>query len=93
MSADQGEIERLTVWIEALQKRIGQLEGQVRGLMTSQTVEAEAFVLRDDRAEIRARLDLRNYAPRLTFYDRLGNERFHIGLHSDGTPDVADLGR
>ena len=93
MSTEREDIARLTAQVEALLERVMQLEGQVYRLMESQTVEAEVFILRDDRAEIRARLDLREYAPRLTFYDRLGHERLHIGLHADGTPDLPGMWR
>jgi hypothetical protein len=54
--------------------------------MTSQTVEAKEFVVRDDRGEIRARLEMQGYRPHLTFYDRLGKERLRIGLRTDGSP-------
>jgi hypothetical protein len=77
--------------LDMILERLNALEFQVSGLMQSASVEAEAFVLKDDRAHIRARLDLRDHAPRLTFYDRIGDERLHIGLHADGTPDVAGL--
>jgi hypothetical protein len=30
----------------------------------------------------------RQAAPRLTFYDRIGDERLRIGLHTDGTPSM-----
>ena len=59
--------------------------------MQSASVEAESFVLRDDRAQVRARLDLRDHAPRLTFYDCIGDERLHIGLHANGTLDVSGV--
>jgi hypothetical protein len=93
MSTEREDIARLTAQVEALLERVMQLEGQVYRLMESPTVEAEAFVLRDDRAEVRARLDIRDHATRLTFYDSIGHERLHIGLHADGTPDVSDLSR
>ncbi len=54
--------------------------------MTSQTVEAREFVVRDDRGEIRARLEMQQYAPCLTFYDGAGQERLKIGLRADSSP-------
>jgi len=62
------------------------LEVQVRGLVTSPTVEAKEFVVRDDHGVIRARLEMEQYAPCLTFYDPLGKERLKIGLRTDGSP-------
>jgi hypothetical protein len=45
-------------------------------------------VVRDDRGEIRARFEMQEYAPCLTFYDRVGQERLRIGLRTDGFPSV-----
>ncbi len=41
----------------------------------SQTVEAREFVLKDERAQIRARLKLEGSIPCLVFYDRWGRPR------------------
>jgi hypothetical protein len=68
-------------------------EFQVSDLMQSQTVEGQAFVPHDDRVRVRARLELRDHAPRPTFYDSIGGERLRLGLNRDGTPDVGDLRR
>ncbi len=54
--------------------------------MKSQTADAKEFAVRDDRGEIRARLEMEGYMPHLIFYDRLGKERLKIGLRTDGTP-------
>jgi hypothetical protein len=79
--------------LDTIFERLNALEYQVSGLMRSESVEAQAFVLHDDRARIRARLDLRDHTPCLTFYDGIGGERLHIGLHMDGTPDCSRMRR
>ena len=56
--------------------------------MTSQTVEAKEFVVKDVRGEIRARLEMQQYAPCVTFYDPAGKERLKIGLRTDSSPVV-----
>jgi hypothetical protein len=93
MTSQTPDLAGVMARLDMILERLNALEFQVSGLMQSESVEAEAFVLRDERAQIRARLDLRDHAPRLTFYDRLGGERLRLGLNMDGTPDVADLGR
>ncbi len=85
--------ELLAARLEAILDRLANLEVQVHGLMTSQTVEAREFVVRDTRGEIRARLEMQEYAPCLTFYDRAGKERLRIGLRKDGTPAMWVEGR
>ncbi len=45
-------------------------------------------MVRDDRGEIRARFEMQEYAPCLTFYDRVGQERLRIGLRTDGFPSI-----
>ncbi len=91
MSSEREDLGWLTARLRMLEERVHQLEGQVQGVLLNQTIEAQEFVLRDARGEVRARLDLRDYAPRLTFYDGIGGERVHIGLHMEGTPDMAGL--
>ena len=91
MTSQPPDLAAVLARLDRIHERISRLEFQVSGLMQSESVEAEAFVLRDDRGEIRARLDLRDHAPRLTFYDRIGEERLHIGLHADGTPDLSGI--
>ncbi len=54
--------------------------------MTSPTVEAQEFVVRDERGVIRARIEMEAHAPCVTFYDPLGVERLKIGLRADSTP-------
>jgi hypothetical protein len=88
MSLETPELTRLTARLEMIVNRLEKLEVQVRGLVTSQTVEAKQFVVRDDRGEIRARLEMQEYAPCLTFYDRAGQERLKIGLRTDSSPVV-----
>jgi hypothetical protein len=61
--------------------------------MMSQTVDAKEFIVRDDRGEIRARLEMQQYAPCLIFYDRAGKERLKIGLRTDATPALWVEGR
>ena len=51
-------------------------------------MEGREFALRDERGEIRARLEMQEYAPRLTFYDRVGDERLRVGLQTDGSPSL-----
>lgn len=91
MGTEREDIGWLTARIRMLEERVHQLEGQVQGLMMIQAIEAQEFILRDGRGEVRARLDIRDYAPRLTFYDRIGGEGLHIGLHADGTPDLPEI--
>ena len=88
MTAETPDLQSLAYQLEALRERLQNLEVQVRGLMTSQTVEAKAFVLRDDRGRICARLDIQGYSPRLTFFDRGGDERLSVGLRSEGSPSL-----
>ncbi len=59
----------------------------------SQTVEAREFVLKDERAQVRARLKLEGTVPRLVFYDRWGKPRLWIGLEDDGSPSIQVEGR
>ncbi len=86
MTPETPDLTRLTARLEALGNRLHNLEVQVRGLLMSQPVEAREFVVRDDRGEIRARLEMAQFAPCLTFYDRAGKERLKIGLRTEGSP-------
>ncbi len=86
MTAEGPDLRILAARLEAIVDRLEKLEVQVRALVTSQTVEAKEFVVRDERREIRARLEMQEYAPCLTFYDRLGKERLTVGLRTDGSP-------
>ncbi len=43
-------------------------------------------MVKDDRAVIRARLKMEQYAPCLTFDDPAGKERLKIGLRTDSSP-------
>ena len=86
MIPEAPELCSLAARLGAILERLEKLEVQVRALVTSPTVEAREFLLRDERGEIRARLEMHDYAPSLTFYDRVGTERLRIGLRSDGTP-------
>lgn len=87
------EFAAVVARVEAIVGRLERLEVQMLGLVASQTVDAKEFVVRDERREIRARLEMQEYAPCLTFYDRLGTERLKIGLLTDGTPAVWVEGR
>jgi len=91
MTPQTPDLAAVMARLDMIGERLGSLEFQVIGLLNSQTVEAEAFVLRDDRGEIRARLEIRDYATRLTFSDSVGHERLHIGRHADGTPDLSGI--
>jgi hypothetical protein len=86
MTSEMPDLRPLAALLDAIADRLQKLEVQVRALVTSQTVEAKEFVVRDERGEIRARLEMQEYTPCLTFYDRLGIERLHIGLQADGSP-------
>ncbi len=88
MATEGLDLKTLAARLEAIVDRLTDLEVQVHGLMTSQTVEAREFVVRDTRGEIRARLEMQEYAPCLTCYDRAGKERLKIGLRTDGFPSV-----
>ncbi len=86
MTADVPKLKTLAARLEVLADRLAMVEVQVRALMESQTVDAKEFVVRDDRGEIRARLEMQEYAPSLTFYDWLGKEWLRVGLRTDGSP-------
>ena len=86
MTSETPDLTRLKERLERIVRRVEDLEVQVRGLVTSPTVEAKEFVVRDDHGVIRARLEMEQYAPCLTFYDPLGKERLKIGLRTDSSP-------
>ncbi len=86
MTPETPDLLTLAARLERLADRLDNVELQVRGLMTSQTVEAREFVVRDERGVIRARLEMEAHAPSVTFYDSLGVERLKIGLRTDSTP-------
>jgi len=88
MTEDTPDLTRLAVRLEVLADRLDKLEVQVRGLVESQTVEATEFVVKDERGHVRARLEMQEYAPCLTFYDPAGKERLKIGLRTDSSPVV-----
>jgi hypothetical protein len=77
---------KLTAQTESILERLRRLEIQVSRFVDSQTVEAKEFVVLDERGQPRARFKMAGHSPQLVFYNRLGKERFRIGLHSDGTP-------
>ncbi len=93
MTPETPDLTRLAARLERLADRLEKLEVQVRGLVTSSTVEATEFVVRDERGEIRARIELQAHAPGLVFYDRLGKTRLRIGLRTDGSPSIKVGGR
>jgi hypothetical protein len=86
MTPEAPEHRTLAARLDAILDRLAKLELQVRALVKSQTVEAKEFVVRDERGQIRARLEMQEYAPCITFYERLGKERLRIGLRTDGSP-------
>ncbi len=86
MSAETPDLNALAARIETLAERLADVEVQARALVTSEKVEARDFVLKDERARIRARLEIQEYSPRLTFYDTPGQECLRIGLRADGSP-------
>jgi hypothetical protein len=60
MTEETPDLTRLGARLAAVIDRLDKLEVQVRGLVTSQTVEVKAFVVKDDRAVMRARLEMGN---------------------------------
>ncbi len=86
MTPETPDLLTVVARLERLADRLDRLEVQVRGLVTSHTVEAREFVVRDERGVIRARLEMEAHAPCVTFYDPLGVERLRIGLRTDSTP-------
>ena len=88
MIPEAPELRPLAARLDTITDRLDKLEVQVRGLVTSPTVEAREFVVTDARGEVRARFEMQDYAPRLTFYDRVGTARLRIGLRSDGAPAI-----
>ncbi len=86
MATEGLDLKTLADRLEALGDRLQHLEVQVRGLLMSQTPDAREFVVHDEQGEIRARLEMQEYAPCLTFYDPAGTERLKIGLRTDSSP-------
>jgi len=86
MTPETPDLTRLTARLERIVHRVEDLGVQVRGLVTSPTVEAKEFVVRDDHGEIRARLEMEQHAPCLTVYDPLRKERLKVGLRTDSSP-------
>jgi hypothetical protein len=74
MTADAPDLTTLALRLEMIVDRLDKLEVQVRGLVTSQTVEAKEFVVNDDRGHVRARFEMK--------------ERLKIGLRTDSSPVV-----
>ncbi len=58
MAPESVDSNTLAYCLAAILDRLEKLEVQVRGLVASQTVEAREFVVRDDRGEIRPRLEM-----------------------------------
>jgi hypothetical protein len=86
MTAETSELAKLAARLEQIVDRLEKLEVQVRGLVTSQTVEARRFVVRDKRGVVRAQLEMQQFAPALTFYDPEGKERLKVGLRLNSSP-------
>ena len=93
MTPETPDLKTLATRLEARAERLADVEVQVRALVTSQKVEAREFLVQDERARIRARLEVQDYSPRLTFYDRLRKERLRIGLRGAGSPLMLGEGR
>jgi hypothetical protein len=58
MTPETPDLTRLAARLERIVDRLERLEVQVRGLVTSLTVEAREFVVRDDHGVLRARLEM-----------------------------------
>ncbi|HSB80112.1 MAG TPA: hypothetical protein VLM91_15130 [Candidatus Methylomirabilis sp.] len=58
MTLETPDMKALAVRLSAIMDRLEKVEVQVRGLVTSQIVEAKEFVVRDERGEIRARFEM-----------------------------------
>ncbi len=56
MSSERPDLTTLALRLELIADRLDKLEVRVRTLVTSQIVEAQAFVVKDDRSDVRARL-------------------------------------
>ncbi len=69
--AAPGDARALVTRLEAITQRLTDLEVQVRALVTRQTVEAKEFVVKDDRGEIRARLETGHHDPSLSMLEKL----------------------
>ena len=63
MTSEAPDLNAITARLDAIRERPERLEVQVRGLATSQVVEASEFVVRDERGGIQARLEMQEYAP------------------------------
>ena len=91
MASKASDLKALAARLVVIVNHLQQLELQIRTLVESQIVKTQAFLLRSGRGEIRARLNITEYSPRLTFCDRLGETLLHVGLRPDGTPDQSDF--
>jgi hypothetical protein len=91
MTSEAPDLRSLAQRLDAILDRLEKLELQVRGLVHSQTVEAKEFVLQDEHGQICARLEMQEYSPCLTFFDRVGDEHLRVGLQTDGSPDHSDF--
>ncbi len=85
MALDADE-PRLTTRLDSILERLRRLELKMNGIIESSTVEAQSFVVMDERGEPRARFEINGYSPHVIFFDRTGRERLRVGLHKDGTP-------
>lgn len=93
MTSQPPDLAAVLARLDRIHERISRLEFQVSGLMQSESVEAEAFVLRDDRGEIRARLDLRDHAPRLTFYAQIEGSVKNPPIRTPSLPMLQKLAK
>jgi hypothetical protein len=75
MGEEAPDPKLLAARLEAILDRLERLEVPIRELVTSPTVEGKEFVVRDERGEVRARLEVRLSFPKI-YTVRFG-ETFH----------------
>ncbi len=85
-TSETPDLKTVATLVDAILERLGKPKIQVRYFVRSGTVEAKAFVVRDERGDTQARWRCRSTPPRLTLHDRLGTEHLRIGRGTDGSP-------
>jgi hypothetical protein len=93
MASKAPDLNTLAARVDLLLDRLEKLDLQTAGLTESHRVEAKESVVQDERGAVRARFEMQEYSPRLTFFDSRGEERLRVGLHADGTPTIQVRGR
>ena len=86
MNPEIPDLLTVAVRLERLVSPAGDVDLQVRGLGTTHTVEARAFVVRDERGVSQTRHEMEQYAPSLTLDGPLGNERLWVSWRTDSSP-------